>query len=86
MTNRNNALFPEGKYANYFEVGHNAFEFVLDFGQSYVDGKNVHFHSRIVTSPIYAKALLETLRRSVEQYELTFEDDLMRLGDEDSHL
>jgi len=25
----------EGRYANYFKVGHNAFEFVLDFGQYY---------------------------------------------------
>jgi len=23
----------EGRYANYFQVGHNAVEFVLDFGQ-----------------------------------------------------
>ena len=23
----------EGRYANYFKVGHNAFEFLLDFGQ-----------------------------------------------------
>ncbi len=24
----------EGRYANYFKVGHNAFEFLLDFGHS----------------------------------------------------
>jgi hypothetical protein len=27
----------EGKYANYFKVGHNAFEFILDFGQLYLE-------------------------------------------------
>jgi hypothetical protein len=62
----------EGKYVNYFEVGHNAFEFVLDFGQSYVENQEPHLHTRIVTSPAYARAFLETLRESVEQYERSF--------------
>jgi len=62
----------EGKYANYFQVGHNAFEFLLDFGQVYSDGKQEHFHSRIVTSPSYAKELLKVLAESIEQYERTF--------------
>lgn len=62
----------EGKYVNYFEVGHNAFEFVLDFGQSYVGSQEPQLHTRIVTSPVYAKAFLETLQESVEQYERSF--------------
>lgn len=64
----------EGKYVNYFEVGHNAFEFVLDFGQCYVGNQEPQLHTRIVTSPAYAKAFLETLRESVEQYERKFTD------------
>ncbi len=63
---------PEGRYANYFEVGHNAFEFLLDFGQCYPDHQHVRLHTRIVTSPIYAKVLLETLRESLDRYEQTF--------------
>lgn len=62
----------EGKYANYFQVGHNAFEFVIDFGQMYSDGRQEHFHSRIVTGPAYARELLKVLAESVEQYEKTF--------------
>ena len=62
----------EGKYANYFRVGHNAFEFLLDFGQAYSDGKQEHFHSRIVTSPAYAKELLKVLAESIQQFERTF--------------
>jgi hypothetical protein len=62
----------EGRYANYFEVGHNAFEFVVDFGQFYREEDRAHLHTRIITSPIYAKALLETLRESIERYEQTF--------------
>lgn len=62
----------EGKYANYFQIGHNAFEFLLDFGQLYSDGRRERFHTRIVTSPSYAKELLKVLGESVEQYETQF--------------
>jgi Protein of unknown function (DUF3467) len=61
----------KGVYANYFEVGHTAFEFVLDFGQTY-SGKQPCCHTRIVTSPTYARALLETLRDAVEEYRQRF--------------
>jgi hypothetical protein len=57
----------EGKYANYFKVGHNAYEFFLDFGQ-YNTGEEARFHTRINTSPAYAQALLETLTESIRQY------------------
>ena len=60
----------EGRYANYFKVGYNAFEFVIDFGQCYNEEDNGEQpHTRIVTSPFYAKALLEMLQKSVSQYE-----------------
>jgi hypothetical protein len=62
----------EGKYANYFQVGYNAFEFLLDFGQSYPEGEKEHIHSRIITSPAYALELSKVLRESIEQYEETF--------------
>ena len=62
----------EGKYANYFQIGHNAFEFLLDFGQMYSDGTRERFHTRIVTSPSYAKELLKVLGESIDQYEATF--------------
>ncbi|HWQ68346.1 MAG TPA: DUF3467 domain-containing protein [Patescibacteria group bacterium] len=62
----------EGRYANYFKVGHNAFEFVLDCGQLYSEGEEAQLHTRIITSPIYAKALFETLRESIDRYEQTF--------------
>ena len=62
----------EGRYSNYFKVGHNAFEFVLDFGQFYSGNEDPQLHTRIITSPIYVKHLLETLRESVEQYEKNF--------------
>ena len=62
----------EGRYANYFKVGHNAFELLLDFGQFYPEGEREQLHTRIVTTPSHAKALMEVLRESIERYEQTF--------------
>jgi len=62
----------EGRYANFFKVGHNAYEVVVDFYQSYPENEHVRLHTRIITSPIYAKALLETLSQSIQQYEESF--------------
>jgi len=58
----------EGKYANYFRVGHNAFEFILDFGQLFAETSQEQLHTRIITSPAYAKEL----RDSVQKHERTF--------------
>lgn len=72
----------EGRYANAFKVGQNAFEFVIDFGQSYVEGKRELFHTRIVSSPFYANVLLKTLQESIERYEKVF--GAIPEGDEES--
>jgi len=60
---------PEARYANYFAVGSNAFEFLIDFGQFYQDSDNEIIHTRIITSPGYARALLDTLQDAISQYE-----------------
>lgn len=62
----------EGRYANYFNVGHNAFEVVLAFGQFYEGNVKPQLHTKIVTSPAYAKTFLELLRDSLEQYEKAY--------------
>jgi hypothetical protein len=62
----------EGRYANYFQVGHNAFEILLDFGQFYPENVAARFHTRIITGPAYAKVLSKTLRGCIDQYEQTF--------------
>jgi hypothetical protein len=67
---------PQGRYANWFEIGHNEFEFILDFGQHYAGGEpdpaRVQRHTRIVTTPVYAKALLGLLGDVVGRYEGRF--------------
>jgi len=62
----------EGKYANYFRIGHNAFEFILEFAQLYSDPAMERVHTRIVTSPAYAKELLGVLNQAMTEYERTF--------------
>jgi hypothetical protein len=59
----------EGKYANYFEIGHNPFEFYVDFGQYDPQSQKVQMHTRIVTSPAYAKMMGETLSSSIGSFE-----------------
>ena len=61
----------EGRYVNYFKIGHNAHELIIDCGQYYADKKEPQLHIRIVTSPAYGKALLKTLRESLDEYEKT---------------
>ncbi|UCE07445.1 MAG: DUF3467 domain-containing protein [bacterium] len=63
----------EGRYANYFKVGHNAFEFVIDFGQYYPENEGAELYTRVITSPAYAKAFLGSLKESIERYEKIFE-------------
>ena len=62
---------PDGRYANDFTIGHNAFEFLFDFYQTF-ENRAATLHTRIITTPVYAKSLLGLLQKSVEQYEQLF--------------
>ena len=57
------------EYANYCEVGHNAFEFFLDFGQG---EESVKVYTRIATNPIAAQKLHELLKGALEKYARDF--------------
>ena len=61
----------EGKYTNCFQIGHNAFEFVLEFGQSYGDQPE-YMHTHLVTSPAFAARLSELLLDALSQYQARF--------------
>ncbi len=54
-----------GRYANFFKIGHNALEVVIEFGESYTDELATPIHTRIVTHPVYARALLALLDDSM---------------------
>lgn len=68
---RTSARVARALYANYFEVGHTAFEFVIGFGDTYATTPRT-CHTRIVTSPVYALELLDVMERAVRRYESRF--------------
>jgi len=59
----------EARYANYFEIGHNAYEFILEFGQYQPQSEQVQIQTRIVTGPVFAKMLFRLLSQALEQFE-----------------
>ncbi len=64
----------EARYANHFQIGHNEFEFVFEFGQFHPRGGGEASDRavqivRIVMAPSFAHALLSTLQRAVGEYE-----------------
>jgi len=64
----------EGRYANYFEVGSNHFELVIDCGQFYAGCPAPVMHTRIITSPAYAQGLIESIAQALAQPEGRKED------------
>jgi hypothetical protein len=62
----------EAKYSNYFDVGFNAHEVILGFGQHYEEADEPRMHTRIVTAPAYANSLIELLRTALTDYEQKF--------------
>jgi len=60
-------------YVNYFEIGQNPYEFLLELGQ-YRPGMAsepgaILIHTRIATAPSYAKLLSGLLERAVREHE-----------------
>ena len=60
------------QYANWFNIGHNNFEFVLDFGQFHAEELQPLVHTRIVAVPSYAKTLARLLNESLCKFEAEF--------------
>lgn len=62
-----------GVYADCFRIGHSAYKFVFDFGQVVTNGEEAtRFHTRVITGPNTAKVLIETVERSIKDYENQF--------------
>lgn len=60
---------PLACYANYFELGHNAFEFLLDAGQVEPQSGEVQRLIRIAINPVHAKLLAQLVAQAIEQFE-----------------
>lgn len=52
----------EARYANFFQIGHNACEFLLEFGQRKA------IHTRIYVSPQHAQILSDLLIETLAQH------------------
>ena len=52
-----------GRYANFFQIGYNAFEFRIDFGQE--DGA---IHTRMYLSPQHARVLRDLLSETLNKH------------------
>jgi len=76
---------PLACYANYFEVGHNAFEFLFDAGQVDPQTGSIRFTTRIAISPVHAKLLSALLAQSIDQFETQYEP-IPVIADEDPDL
>ena len=60
----------EGHYANYFKVGFNDEEVVIDFGQHH-GGEEALMHTRIVICRAYLPALLSMLAATTREIDHT---------------
>ena len=60
---------PLARYVNYFEVSHNAVEFLIDFGQYQPEAEAVSVHSRMACGPAHAKLLVHVLSNALFQFE-----------------
>jgi len=60
----------EGRYANCFRIGFNAYEMLFDFAQRNQPGRRAVQHTRIVVSPTHGKEFLALQVQSIEQYEM----------------
>lgn len=74
---------PLAAYANYCEVGHNAFEFIFDFGQFRPEQGAVQIHSRIVTGPVQAKVFARMFATAIDRFE-ECNGSIADLDDEDA--
>jgi hypothetical protein len=54
----------EGKYANFFRIGHNECEFLIEFGQ-----QDERIHTRVYVSPHAARVLFDLLIDSLQLHE-----------------
>ena len=62
----------EARYSNFAEIGHNATEFVFDFGQGWVDEEPVRVYLRVVTTPDMAQELCKKLDEALMRYRVVF--------------
>jgi len=62
----------EGTYANFFMITNSPSEFILDFGRILPGLPDARIYSRVLTTPVHAKQLLQLLQNNLDTYEKQF--------------
>lgn len=61
-----------GVYANFVNIIHNPAEFVFDFARAVPGRTDVRILSRVLTTPVHAKQLLNALAQNIAIYEKSY--------------
>jgi len=61
-----------GVYINFANIIHNPAEFIFDFGRVVPGRNDVRVLSRVMTTPVHAKQLLEALAQNIALYEKSY--------------
>lgn len=64
----------EFRYVNYFEIGFNRHEIIIDCGQYYPGDAAPLIHTRLITTPVYAERLLDLLQDTLQKRKLEYDD------------
>jgi|ERR1041385_1297540 hypothetical protein len=62
----------QGEYINFANIIHSPSEFVIDLGRVVPGRPDVKIYSRVITTPLHAKQLLEALAHNIGLYESKF--------------
>ena len=59
----------QGEYVNFANIIHSPSEFVIDLGRVVPGRPEVKIYSRVITTPLHAKPLLEALAHNIGLFE-----------------
>jgi Protein of unknown function (DUF3467) len=62
----------QGEYINFANIIHSPSEFVIDLGRVVPGRPDVKIYSRVITTPLHAKQLLEALAHNIGLFESKF--------------
>ena len=62
----------QGEYINFANIIHSPSEFVIDLGRVVPGRPDVKIYSRVITTPLHAKQLLEALAHNISLFESKF--------------
>ena len=62
----------QGEYINFANIIHSPSEFVIDLGRVVPGRPEVKIYSRVITTPLHAKQLLEALAHNIGLFESKF--------------